>query len=880
MLLWNSRSLVNKLSGFQAHIYSSSLDVIAITESWLTQYIYDNEILPIGYNIFRHDRTSARGGGVLIAVKNKIPAKLVSSALSNHVESVSVKILLSPPTTITCIYCPPNCCSLTQGHALQFLNTIPSEPNLIVGDFNCPDINWDNLSAPSHFSNSLCDSLFQSNLTQLISAPTHIKGNILDLVITNKPSAVSSISVTECNRTLISDHHLIQFNLHLKFPKHQISPPHFTFNYAKADYQSMLSYLLNADFSRCFQSQDVHTAWAIIKNHIYRAHELFIPKVKIRKRKYPKWYSPRIRHLIHVLHTTKKSLRSNTSSRLQQKLANTQSLLCSEILAAKKDYENEVITMAAHNKKPLYNYLKHMSNPKDSTTTIIHNSMPVTSDYEEAVLFNDYFNSTFTHSDFHEPMTASEPPDKLSSIEMSISDVSSVLNSLDPTKAMGCDKIGPKTLKFCSSALASPLTHLFTLCIKRHTIPEEWKHHTITPVFKSGDRSQVTNYRPISLLCSISKVLETIIYGNIIGFIRPKISQSQFGFLSNSSCLTQQLTALHNIFKSLDEKREVDTIYIDFSKAFDTVPHRELICKLKCFGIAGELLLWFQGYLTSRTHTVSRDGTTSNTLPVVSGVPQGSILGPLLFLIYVNDLPEHMQASSLFMFADDTKISKEICSPQDHTALQSDVTELSNWCAQWKLRCNHTKCFHIHFSPSTSNTPPTYSVGSQDISLVRQHRDLGIIISDDLSWSSHYDHMSAKAYKALGFIRRIITASASVSIKKALFISLVRSHLTFCSQIWRPYLLKDMRHLEQIQRRASKFILNDFTSDYKLRLINLNLLPLTMWFELQDIMFLMKAIKLPLSLCTLKTSCGLVTFTMYIEKTNEVAVLESLHTTL
>ena len=197
------------------------------------------------------------------------------------------------------------------------------------------------------------------------------------------------------------------------------------------------------------------------------------------------------------------------------------------------------------------------------------------------------------------------------------------------------------------------------------------------------------------------------------------------------------------------------------------------------------------------------------------------------------------------MFADDTKISKEICSPQDHTALQSDVTELSNWCAQWKLRCNHTKCFHIHFSPSTSNTPPTYSVGSQDISLVRQHRDLGIIISDDLSWSSHYDHMSAKAYKALGFIRRTITASASVSIKKALFISLVRSHLTFCSQIWRPYLLKDMRHLEQIQRRASKFILNDFTSDYKLRLINLNLLPLTMWFELQDIMFLMKAIKFP-----------------------------------
>ena len=221
------------------------------------------------------------------------------------------------------------------------------------------------------------------------------------------------------------------------------------------------------------------------------------------------------------------------------------------------------------------------------------------------------------------------------------------------------------------------MTQLLSSCLLHHTIPLEWKVHKICPIYKKGDKSNVRNYRPISLLCILSKVLESIIFSKIIPLVKPKLSLCQYGFLQQRSCLTQLLSSYAKIYETLDKKLPTDIIFLDFKKAFDSVSHSELLYKLWRLGITGPLWLWFKDYLSDRKHFTYVDGASSDMLPVTSGVPQGSILGPLLFLIYINDIPNKM-ASSIYLFADDAKFIRCITSFNDSVTLQSDLNSLTH----------------------------------------------------------------------------------------------------------------------------------------------------------------------------------------------------------
>ena len=257
-------------------------------------------------------------------------------------------------------------------------------------------------------------------------------------------------------------------------------------------------------------------------------------------------------------------------------------------------------------------------------------------------------------------------------------------------------------------------------------------------------------------------------------------------------------------------------------------------------GITGPVWFWFKDYLSLRTHFVSIDNVCSSHLPVISGVPQGSILGPLLFIIYINDLPLTIARSSVFVFADDTKLFKPITGLDCSNELQADIRDIKNWCRTWKLSLNSSKCVALRF---TNKSPPElspYSVENTNLEFALSHRDLGIIVSHNLTWSNHFKVICSKAYSALALIRRTLSNHSAVSTKKQLYLSLVRSQFSYCSQIWRPHLACDIKRLEQVQRRATKFILNDYSSSYKARLVHLQLLPLMHWFEFLDIMFRIK----------------------------------------
>ena len=235
--------------------------------------------------------------------------------------------------------------------------------------------------------------------------------------------------------------------------------------------------------------------------------------------------------------------------------------------------------------------------------------------------------------------------------------------------------------------------------------------------------------------------------------------------------------------------------------------------------------------------------TQSSCLPVLSGVPQGSVLGPLLFLIFINDLADAVSHSTVSLFADDTKLLLDV-TESNSSVLQSDLSAISQWCTQWELKLNLDKCSLIRFSLSHLNSDTSYLIDNHAISISQEVSDLGIIVNNKLSFSPHYKSICSKAYQTLFMVRRTLRlTSAPVSIKKQIYLTLVRSKLTYCCQLWRPYLIKDITMPEHVQRRATKFITGDYESDYKSRLLKLDLLPLMHWYELQDLLCLIKCLQ-------------------------------------
>ena len=314
--------------------------------------------------------------------------------------------------------------------------------------------------------------------------------------------------------------------------------------------------------------------------------------------------------------------------------------------------------------------------------------------------------------------------------------------------------------------------------------------------------------------------------------------------MAGRSSLQQLLLFVDILLQAKQNKAEVDVIHLDIRKAFDTVPHLKLLSKLQKLGISGNLLRWFKAYLIDRSQCVSINNKNSDFLPVLSGVPQGSILGPLLFVMYINSLPEHLQHSLGLMYADDTKCIKLIHNPNDSSLLQEDIYHVTQWSISCDLDFNITKFIHMNYWNNSASS--SYFINSQRITTAKQCKDLGITFTPNLSWSIHIDIIISKAYKLLGLIRRTFHTNSTIT-KKKLYLSLVRSQIMYCSQLWRPNLIKDIFSLERVQRRATKYILSDYSSDYKSRLITLKLLPLMYVYELNDIMFFIKSCKSPSS---------------------------------
>ena len=384
-------------------------------------------------------------------------------------------------------------------------------------------------------------------------------------------------------------------------------------------------------------------------------------------------------------------------------------------------------------------------------------------------------------------------------------------------KSPGVDGIPPKLLMETVEQISTPLASVFNLSLIEGGVPFEWKEANIIPLFKKGSRNKSENYRPMSLTSVICKLVERLIKDHMVDFLvkHNLLNSSQHGFLKVRSCLTNMLCFLEEITKWIDVGSPVDIIYLDFQKAFDKVPHQRLLLKLKAHGIMDSITDWIEQWLTDRRQRVVADGEVSNWKSVLSGVHKGSVLGPILFLIYINDL-DYSITSNVLKFADDTKLFRKVNTDGNKQHLQNDLDRLVKWSEKWQMLLNFGKCKCLHTGHGNLNV--NYKMGDTVLGTTVKEKDLGVTISADMKVSEQCGIAASKGNQILGLIRRNITYKGKKLIIP-LYKTIVIPHLEYCIQAWRPYRKKDIDTLERIQRRATKMIpeLRDLSYDERLK---------------------------------------------------------------
>ena len=378
--------------------------------------------------------------------------------------------------------------------------------------------------------------------------------------------------------------------------------------------------------------------------------------------------------------------------------------------------------------------------------------------------------------------------------------------------------------------MSVPLAIIYQKSLDEGVCPEEWKCANVTPIHKKGDRTDPNNYRPVSLTSQVCKVMESIIRDRIVEHLERLnlLNNAQHGFRNGRSCLTNLLTTLEQWTEIIDEGDCLDIAYLDFRKAFDLVSHEHLLYKMSKYGIDGKILNWVKDFLKNRTQKVVIRGTSSTTREVTSGVPQGSVLGPILFLIFINNLPLEI-ISPLSLFADDSKLFSRIVKTKSKSKvveadndqkLQKDLNKVVEWAKKWKMEFNVQKCKIMHLGHD--NPRKVYSMDGKVLSTTEEEKDLGVLIDNKLDFGKHINSIVGRANRVLGMIR-ISFACLNIQMFLDMYTALVRPLLEYCVQVWSPYKIGQIKLLERVQRRATRLVpqLKDLCYDDRLAQLGL-----------------------------------------------------------
>lgn len=820
----NCRGLNTKCDEFCESTLNADYDIVVAVETWLQAGVGDGELVDGGlYNVVRSDRNldytkKSKGGGVLMAIKKK--HKILNIVKHNSdFELVIVEVKVSNCKYTFCgIYIPSGSICEIYDSVFEFLQgKIANQDKFyIVGDFNIRGIHGINCNSDK--SNSVLDSLndfLDFNSFRLYNNVKNFQDRTLDLVISSENNSNKCKVARDFLPFVKEDAYhpaleiAITLDCHKKCNKYVSEESRY--NFKKTDFLKLVNSVRDSDWESVLsEKSDVNVALDNFYRKLYEIIDDCVPRdvVFSNFKRFPIWFTNEIRNMLKE----KKKYRKMRfiSDFYRDKFVEARRALKRMIRLEKGNYIRKVERNITTDLNGFWNFVAYKQKYYSDIGTFKYNGRNIEGG-ETADEFANFFSSVYSSAKASYDLSFEcEKNDGCNETlilnEISVIDYNSALKKLKPKKASGEDGIPPYLLKGCGEWLREPLLHIFNLIISSGTFPSLWKTSIVTPIFKSGDKMDITNYRPISIMCAPAKLFEQIIYCSLYGYVEKYFVSQQHGFIANKSISTNLFIFGNYVYETLENKSQLDTVYTDFRKAFDKVDHDVLLLKLNRFGLSGNLLKTMKSYLENRYSKVKYNGNTSGKFEANSGVPQGSNLGPLLFLIFINDLPSVLKSSECLLFADDLKIFKEIHTVRDCIKLQEDINRVYEWSLTNKLHFNVKKCLTLTIARIKNPVLFEYMIGDEILTRCDKVKDLGITYDNNFSFSHHFTIILRSANRLLGFIIRQSASFKNINSLKILYYSLIRPKLEFGTQIWFAEYHSKLVQLEKIQNKFLRYI--------------------------------------------------------------------------
>lgn len=806
----NTQSVRYKIDLIEAE--SKKFDIITMSETWLCDSDCNNSLLLSTYNPpIRKDRVNDPHGGVAIYVRNTLSCKHRLDLDLPGLECVWIETKLNQESLLVgSLYRPPN----SNAHYWELIRENIRKVNntglkyLLLGDFNT---NW--INQPSHH---LLNIINDFQLKQYITEPTRVtdtSNSCIDLIMTQSEYLITHVEVLP---EICSDHRVPTCYIKTKkLQNHKFKRT--IYNYKNIDQDKFRNLIQNTDWNNIMQTDDVDVGAQNFTETFFNISKQCMPskQITVRENDAP-WINNEIRFLIAEKNKVHKSAKHLNTIESWVKFREIRNRLTSKIRERKQEYTKELDIRASNpdsfGTKEWWKLVNTFLSKKGIYTNEIPpielNGKVYYSNKEKAEIFNSFFISQAKLENDNDPIPDIEVSNGpvLSTIELSEHDVNSAINNLNTNKAVGPDMIHNYLLKAASPHITELITQFFNKCISKGKFPASWKKAHVTPIFKKGSKESPSNYRPISLLSCIGKLFETCIHKYVLQFLNENniITQSQSGFMHGDSTTYQLLSIYDNLCSSFDQELTTQAVYLDVTKAFDRVWHRGLLAKLNAIGVRGQLLVWFQDYLNNRKQATVIKSETSEFKTVCAGVPQGSVLGPLLFLIYINDIVDNIE-SVIKLFADDTSLSLGLANPDLRAIiLNRDLNRILSWGNRWKVTFNATKTEVVNFIQGNGRCD-NLTFGNVQLDNTDNHKHLGLTIQSNLKWDSHINAIASKVTMLLSCLNSFKYRLGRKALE-TMYKSFILPHFDYADIIWDSCSDTLANKLEELHLHALRII--------------------------------------------------------------------------